>query len=109
MILGVRKINSSSVLSRSDRLLNSQPSSGMRCNSGTRLSDLLRSLSKIPPMTVVSPFATCTVVLARCVTIGGMPWISRPKSAKSFWILIYMVTVSAAVICGVTRRLRAAS
>ena len=63
----------------------------------------------MPPMTVVAPSATCTVVLALCVTIGGTPFTSRAKSAKSLPISMRMITVSAVVICGVTARRSAAS
>jgi hypothetical protein len=35
--------------------------------------DTCSRLTKIPPMIVVAPSFTCTCVLARWVSIGGMP------------------------------------
>ena len=63
----------------------------------------------MPPMTVVSPSLTSTCVAARCVSIGGMPLTERLKSGDSLATLIRMITVPAAVICGVTFSVSAAS
>ena len=38
----------------------------------------------MPPITVVSPSATSTVVTARCVSIGGMPLTALLKSGVAF-------------------------
>ena len=61
----------------------------------------------MPPMMVVVPSLTCTRVIARCVLIDGLPSTATP--ALPFSTLICMMTVFAAVICGVTRSVRAAS
>ncbi len=74
----------------------------MRCSTGVRSFDVCSWLTKMPPMIVVAPSLTWTVVFARCVSIGGMPLTSRLKSAVAFSIVIRMMTVPAAVICGVT-------
>ena len=63
----------------------------------------------MPPMTVVCPSLTSTCVTARCVLIGGMPPIARLKSGDAFSREICMITVFAAVICGVTLSVSAAS
>ena len=63
----------------------------------------------MPPITVVCPSVTSTVVLARCVLIGGMPLTARLKSACAFSSAIFMMTVPAEVICGVTFSVSAAS
>ncbi|MNC87771.1 hypothetical protein D3C83_35270 [compost metagenome] len=63
----------------------------------------------MPPITVVSPSATSTCVLARWVSIGGMPPTARLKSAAELSTTMRMITVLAAVICGVTRSTSAAS
>ena len=63
----------------------------------------------MPPMTVVAPSSIWTWVSARCVSTGGMPLTWRLKSAVAFSISIFMMTVPAAVICGVTRRTSTAS
>jgi len=63
----------------------------------------------MPPMTVVSPLLTSTCVSARCVSIGGIPLTARLKSGAEFSIAMRMITVFAAVICGVTRNVNAAS
>src|SRR5262249_42217031 len=62
-----------------------------------------------PPMTVVWPSLTSTLVFARCVLIGGMPLTARVKSAWLFSSEMFMITVPAAVICGVTLSVSAAS
>ena len=63
----------------------------------------------MPPITVVSPSATSTVVTARCVSIGGMPLTARLKSGVAFSRNTRMITVFDAVICGVTLSVSAAS
>ena len=57
-------------------------------------------------MTVVTPSATCTCVLARCVRIDGLPLTARLKSGNPFSSAILMITVLAVVICGVTVELQ---
>ena len=56
---------------------------------------------------VLSDDTTC--VTARWVSIGGMPLIERLKSGDSLATWMRMITVPAAVICGVTRSVSAAS
>ena len=63
----------------------------------------------MPPMTVVWPSLTSTCVMARCVLIGGMLLTWRLKSGVAFSTEICMITVLAAVICGVTLSVSAAS
>ena len=63
----------------------------------------------MPPMTVVWPSLTSTCVIARWVLIGGMLLIARLKSGEAFSSEICMITVFAAVICGVTFSVSAAS
>ena len=63
----------------------------------------------MPPMTVVCPSLTSTCVFARWVLIGGMPPTARLKSGDAFSTEISMITVFAAVICGVTLSVSAAS
>jgi len=86
MIRGVRKISSSRLSSSVEFLLNSHPSSGILLNPGVRSFDDCSVLTKMPPMTVVSPSFTCTRVSARCVSIGGMPTspISMTRFAESY-------------------------
>ncbi len=81
----------------------------MRYRSGVLSCVDCSRLTKIPPMTVVEPSLIWTCVSARCVSIGGMPLTWRAKSGTAFSISIFMITVFAAVICGVTRRMRTAS
>ena len=59
-------------------------------------------------MTVVTPSLTCTRVIARCVSIDGMLSTSRAGRSRSRRV-ICMITVLAAVICGVTLSVSAAS
>ncbi len=61
-------------------------------------------------MTVVSPSLTRSVVTARCVLIGGgLPGGTLLKSGVAFSRKMFMITVPAAVICGVTFNCSAAS
>ena len=83
-------------------LRNSHPRSGSRCSTGVRSFDACSRLTKMPPMIVVAPSSTWTCVVARCVSIGGMPLTTRLKSAFAFSMVICMITVFALVICGVT-------
>jgi len=61
----------------------------------------------MPPMTVVWPSPTRTVVFARWVLMDGTPPNDSPTDPLSTEIC--MMTVWAAVICGVTFRISAAS
>src|SRR4030066_2232681 len=62
----------------------------------------------MPPMTVVPPSGTMTVVLALCIVIGGMPLTRLAKAAALFWISMVMMMVPSAVIWGVALSSRAA-
>jgi hypothetical protein len=65
-------------------------------------------LTKIPPMTVVMPSLTCTRVMARWVSMLSPPsGVCAP--GEEFSSVICMMTVLAAVICGVTFSVSAAS
>ena len=57
----------------------------------------------------LSEALTRTDVFALCVLIGGMPFTAFVKSAWPFSSEIFMMTVLAAVICGVTFKTSAAS
>ena len=69
--------------------------------------DVSRAM-KTPPMTVVVPSLTCTRVFARCVSIWTLPSDGYAGAARSRR-MICMITVFAAVICGVTLSVSAAS
>src|SRR5262249_10596402 len=101
-ILGVMKISSSRLESVIVLRWNSHLRIGTRYRYGVRSLVLCSWLTKMPPMTVVAPSLTCTVVSARCVSMGGMPLTLREKSGVAFSSWIAMITVFAVVICGVT-------
>ena len=64
-------------------------------------------LAVLPLLLTFGTQSTC--VIARSVLIGGMPLTSREKSATAFSTVMRMITVLAAVICGWTSRVSAAS
>ena len=66
------------------------------------------SLTKIPPITVVDPSVTCTVVVALWELIAGVPNVTCVKSGDELVSAICMITVFDTVICGVTCRLKSA-
>ena len=61
----------------------------------------------MPPMTVVCPSLTSTVVVARWVLMDGTPLKISPTDPLS--TAIFMMTVPASVICGMTFSVSAAS
>jgi len=71
------------------------------------VSDLV--VFRMPPITIVSPSCTKTLVVASFVSIVGTPNTVRPKSASFFVISIFIDIEPAGVIVGVTVRLKTAS
>ena len=65
--------------------------------------------TKTPPMTVVSPSAMSTCVVADWVRILGMPLTGDEKSGMSLLTSMSRMMVFAEVICGVTLSSRTAS
>src|SRR5690606_30864005 len=110
MMRGVMKISSSCAWLVSRSFLKSQPSSGMRLRPGVRLASRVSVVARMPPMTVVAPSGTCTLVRARSVRIDG-PADSGPSTSLGvlFSSAMLMMTVSAGVILGVTSSFSAAS
>src|SRR5438552_18843684 len=68
----------------SSRLLNSQPSTGMRPRSGTSRSVLVSLSVRTPPMTSRSPSRTMTSFSDRRLKIGGLPCTACAKFGSLF-------------------------
>src|SRR5262245_39758419 len=82
---------------------------GILLKNGVEFWDVCSLLWKMPPITVVAPSATSTLVLADWVLIGGMPLTRFAKSAALFSTSRARITVPASVIWGVTFRVSTAS
>ena len=101
-------MSNSVLVSLTESRLKSHFNNGTLPSPGVRSLFVVFVLEKMPPITVVWPSPTRTVVFARCVLIETRPsGVVSPREPLS--TEIFMITVPAAVICGVTRRLSAAS
>ena len=109
-MVGVMNMSISETVSSSSTFWNNQPRIGMSDKKGTFFSVSVLVFSKIPPSTVVAPFATTTSDVASFVVIVGLPLPSvLAKSAAFFVAWIWRNTWSSVVTCGVTVRLSSAS
>src|SRR3989338_64733 len=101
-MVGVIKIRSSLSALVFVLLLKSQPKRGMLEIIGTPLVPLVFLILSMPPITVVSPLRTSTVVVALLSITAGILSTAREKSASDSSASIFILIISPLVIWGVT-------